>query len=242
MSAILSCQSVSKKYTKRFGGVKELLIKRPSRKFNRYFREWALQDVSFEVPSGVAFGVVGHNGSGKSTLLSLLLGTVYPDKGDINVRGRVASLLELGAGFHPELTGRDNVKLFCTLMGMTFRESKQKFDSIADFSEIGLSLDDPLRTYSSGMIARLGFSVVAHMSADIILIDEVLGVGDSKFKEKCHHFLRNFVRMGGTQVIVSHEMSSIRSMCEEGLWLHEGRVQARGDIDNVLSKYAESGS
>ena len=239
MSAIINCRDVWKRYGKPARGIKELLVGRHKAVNSRYSREWALQDVSFEVERGSAFGIVGHNGTGKSTLLSLLLGTILPDKGNISVEGRVASLLELGAGFHPELTGRENIFLYGSILGMSLAEIRSHFDSIIAFSELDGAIDNPIRTYSNGMVARLGFSTIIHTPVDILLIDEVLAVGDSRFKEKCRQYLHDFKARQGTLVIVSHEMETLAEMCDAGMCMNMGQVVAKGEIHEVLAQYRE---
>ena len=217
-------------------GIKELLVG-SHRRVGRFTRKQALHDVSFQVPRGRAFGIVGQNGSGKSTLLALLLGVMRPDRGRIALAGRVASLLALGAGFHPELTGRQNIFLYGSTLGMGLHEIRTRFDEIVAFSELGDAVDDPLRTYSSGMTARLGFSTVVHTSAEILLIDEVLAVGDLQFQHKCHVKLMQFTRDDGTLVIVSHDVTAVERLCDEALWLHEGRVLASGHPRQVVGAY-----
>lgn len=220
-------------------GIKELLVRRKALGSSRFSREWALQDISFKVPRGCAFGIMGHNGTGKSTLLGLLLGTMVPDRGTVRLAGRVASLLDIGAGFHPELTGRENIFLWGAILGMTLREMRHRLDEVIAFSELSGAIDNPLRTYSSGMITRLGFSVIAHVPADVLLIDEVLAVGDARFQEKCLGKMRSFKSGGGTIVLVSHDMASLKSICDAGMCLNEGRIVAQGGIDEVIDRYLE---
>jgi lipopolysaccharide transport system ATP-binding protein len=238
MSAIIRCTGVWKRYGKPARGIKELLVGRRKRVESRYSREWALRDVGFEVKPGEAFGIVGHNGTGKSTLLSLLLGTMRPDQGDIRINGRVASLLELGAGFHPDLTGRENIFLYGSILGMTLAEIRKYFDSIVEFSELEGAIDNSIRTYSNGMVARLGFSTIIHTPVDILLIDEVLAVGDSRFKAKCRDFLHDFKARQGTLVIVSHEMETLGEMCDTGMCMNLGQVVEKGEIAEVIKHYA----
>lgn len=237
MSKIIACSNVWKHYASPARGIKELLVGRKHAVDTKYSREWALNNVSFEVPRGSAFGVVGHNGTGKSTLLSLLQGTIKPDRGEVRLEGRVASLLELGAGFHPELSGRENIFLYGSILGMSLAEIRKNFDAIVDFSELEGAIDNPVRTYSNGMAARLGFSTIIHTPVDIILVDEVLAVGDSRFKEKCRSFFSNFKSREGTLVIVSHELETLESMCDIGICLDLGRVVESGNISNVITHY-----
>jgi ABC-type polysaccharide/polyol phosphate transport system ATPase subunit len=237
MSAIIHCSGAWKRYGKPARGIKELLIGRRKMVESRYSREWALRDVNFEVKRGEAFGIVGHNGTGKSTLLSLLLGTMQPDQGRIGIAGRVASLLELGAGFHPDLTGRENIFLYGSILGMTLAEIRKNFDAIVSFSELEGAIDNPIRTYSNGMVARLGFSTIIHTPVDVLLIDEVLAVGDSRFKAKCRDFLHDFKARQGTLVIVSHEMETLGEMCDTGMCMNLGQVVEKGEIASVIKHY-----
>lgn len=220
-------------------GIKELLVRRKVARSSRFAREWALQDITFTIKKGRAFGVVGHNGTGKSTLLGLLLGTMVPDRGTIQVNGRIASLLEIGAGFHPELTGRENIFLYGSILGMSLRELRQRLDKIIEFSELVDAIDNPIRTYSNGMITRLGFSVIAHAPAEILLIDEVLAVGDARFQQKCIQKMMQFKRDQGTIVFVSHDLESLRDICDDGVCLNEGSVAKLGGINEVIQHYQQ---
>lgn len=239
MNHAVACENLWKSYQSyRRVGLKSLLVGVETQRDTRFSRQWALNDVSFRVARGQAFGVVGHNGSGKSTLLSILLGTVAGDRGRAEVNGRVASLLELGAGFHPDLTGRENVFLFGSILGMTLREIRERIDAIVEFSELDDAIETPLRTYSAGMIARLGFSIIVQSPADILLIDEVLAVGDSRFQEKCRSRLHEFKQRNGTLVIVSHNMKELAEVCDEGVCLDFGHVVDTGPIDGVIAGYS----
>ncbi len=235
---MIQCKGVWKRYGKPARGIKELLIGRRKITESRYSREWALKGVDFEIQRGEAFGIVGHNGTGKSTLLSLLLGTMQPDKGNIQIHGRVASLLELGAGFHPDLTGRENIFLYGSILGMTLAEIRKHFDGIVAFSELEGAIDNPIRTYSNGMIARLGFSTIIHTPVDVLLIDEVLAVGDSRFKAKCREFMHDFKARQGTLVIVSHELETLEEMCDTGMCMNLGQVVEKGGIADVIKHYS----
>lgn len=235
---MIQCKGVWKRYGKPARGIKELLIGRRKITESRYSREWALKGVDFEIQRGEAFGIVGHNGTGKSTLLSLLLGTMQPDKGNIRIHGRVASLLELGAGFHPDLTGRENIFLYGSILGMTLAEIRKHFDGIVAFSELEGAIDNPIRTYSNGMIARLGFSTIIHTPVDVLLIDEVLAVGDSRFKAKCREFMHDFKARQGTLVIVSHELETLEEMCDTGMCMNLGQVVEKGEIADVIKHYS----
>jgi len=200
-------------------------------------RRWALRGVELEVPRGRALGVIGPGGSGKTTLLSTLLGVAPPDRGEVSIDGRPASLLELGAGFRGHLSGRENVFLYGAVLGMTIAEMRSRMDRIAEFAEIEGSLDRPLRKYSAGMIARLRFAIILHSRADILLIDEVLTVGDARFQQKCHAALRDFKARGGTLVLVSHDLSEIEELCDEAVCLDYGRVVDAGPAREVVSRY-----
>jgi homopolymeric O-antigen transport system ATP-binding protein len=240
VSVAVRCQAVSKGYLQRPSlGVKELLVGR-HRRAGRFTRAQALQDVSFDVGHGRACGIVGHNGSGKSTLLALVLGVMRPDSGTVITDGRIASLLALGSGFHPELTGRENVFLYGSLLGMRLREIRALLNDIVRFSELEDAVENPIRTYSAGMVARLGFATVVHAPADILLIDEVLAVGDLEFQAKCGRKLLEFRRRGGTLVIVSHDLAAVERLCDQALWLDEGQVAACGDVRRVVAAYAAS--
>ena len=200
----------------------------------------ALDDVSLEAKRAEAVGIIGPNGSGKSTMLGLIAGVIQPQAGTVEVLGRVAPLLELGAGFHYELTGRENIVLNAVLLGLTRREVAQRLDAIVAFSGLEAFLDEPLRTYSSGMVARLGFSVAAHLDPDILLIDEILAVGDANFQAKCHERLSDFRRQGATLVIVSHAIEDIRLLCDRVVWLEAGRIAMEGEPGEVLEAYSKS--
>jgi lipopolysaccharide transport system ATP-binding protein len=201
---------------------------------------WALRDVSFEVGSGRALGVIGSNGSGKSTLLRLLGGVGKPDGGSIAVNGRIGALLDFGAGFNPDLTGRENVIVGGVISGLTRKEVLQRLDTIVAFAELESFIDNPLRTYSSGMQMRLGFAVAIHTEADILLIDEVLSVGDHSFQRKCLERIARFKAEGCTIVLVTHDSKMVREFCDDALWLNRGRVMVRGQPDMVVARYLEA--
>ena len=234
----ICCTNISKRYQRAAYGIKETLVgKHKDKMMDRFARQFALKDVGFVVEKGAAFGVVGQNGAGKSTLLSLLLGVIQPDSGDIRIQGRVASLLDLGCGFHPELTGRENIRLYGAILGMSFDYIKMRMNQIIRFSELGEAIDHPIQTYSSGMVARLGFATIINVEADILLIDEVLAVGDSAFQTKCKRYLRQFQENGGTLVIVSHDMDALSSTCDSGICLDRGEVLYAGSIKDVIGAY-----
>ena len=204
---------------------------------------WALRDLSFSVAKGTVLGVIGRNGAGKSTLLKLLSRITEPTEGSIRIKGRVASLLEVGTGFHPELTGRENIFLNGAILGMTKSEVKAKFNEIVEFAEVAQFLDTPVKRYSSGMYVRLAFSVAASLEPEILIVDEVLAVGDAEFQRKCLGKMRDVSKDAGRTVLfVSHAMGSIRSLCTEVLWLEKGRIRMMGAPADVINSYLESAS
>ena len=198
---------------------------------------WALKDVSFEIPHGEAFGIIGSNGSGKSTMLKCLAGILTPDKGLLSANGRVAALLELGAGFHPDLSGRENVGLNGAILGMTRKEIENKFDDIVEFAGLEKFIDTPVKNYSSGMVVRLGFAVAINVEPEILIIDEVLAVGDEEFQQRCFQKIEQFRREGRTIVFVSHGLSQVSQFCHRALWLEKGEVQTIGPAYEVVSEY-----
>lgn len=203
----------------------------------RHKEFWALRDVYLDVPHGATVGIIGENGAGKSTLLKLLTGISAPTTGSVQVNGRVASLLELGAGFHPEFSGRENIYLNCSILGMSDEEIEERYPQIVEFSELGEFIERPVKTYSSGMYVRLGFSVAASVEPDILLIDEALSVGDEHFKGKCTNRLNEFREQGKTTIFVSHDMGAIKSMCQQVVLLDQGRVAEQGSADKVADEY-----
>lgn len=200
---------------------------------------WALKDVNFEIRRGEAVGIVGRNGAGKSTLLKILSRITEPTSGEIELRGRVASLLEVGTGFHPELTGRENIFLNGAVLGMRNREIQRKFDDIVAFAEIEKFLDTPVKRYSSGMYVRLAFAVAAHLEPEILVVDEVLAVGDAAFQKKCLGKMEHVAHQGRTVLFVSHNMSVVRQLCTRGVLLKQGSVARIGSIDDVIHDYLE---
>ena len=198
---------------------------------------WALKDVSFEIPHGEAFGIIGSNGSGKSTMLKCLAGILTPDRGAVSANGRVAALLELGAGFHPDLSGRENVGLNGAILGMTRKEIENKFDNIVEFAGLEKFIDTPVKNYSSGMVVRLGFAVAINVEPEILIIDEVLAVGDEEFQQRCFQKIEQFRREGRTIVFVSHGLSQVSQFCHRALWLEKGEVQTIGPAYEVVSEY-----
>jgi ABC-type polysaccharide/polyol phosphate transport system ATPase subunit len=197
----------------------------------------ALKDVNFSVERGQCFGVVGANGSGKSTLLKLIAGIAQPSSGTIAVEGRISALLELGAGFHPDFTGRENAYLNGSLLGLTRRETEAAMPAIESFAQLGRFFDAPIKTYSSGMAARLGFAVAVHVDPDVLLVDEVLAVGDEYFQHKCYAKIREFRGAGKTIVLVSHDIGLVGRLCDRAIWLDEGRVAASGSVRDVATAY-----
>jgi homopolymeric O-antigen transport system ATP-binding protein len=201
---------------------------------------WALKGVDFEVLPGDVIGIVGRNGSGKSTLLKILSRIVEPTEGQAILRGKVASLLEVGTGFHPELTGRENIYFNGAILGMSRKEIRAKFDEIVAFSEIEQFLDTAVKYYSSGMYVRLAFAVAAHLDPDILIIDEVLAVGDAAFQEKCLGKMKDVASHGRTVLFVSHNMASVKELCTKAIWMDKGEIKEQGDLDTVTGHYAES--
>jgi ABC-type polysaccharide/polyol phosphate transport system ATPase subunit len=197
----------------------------------------ALDGVSFEVPAGTTFGVIGENGSGKSTLLKLMAGITRPTRGTLEVRGRISALIELGAGFHPEISGRENVVINGIMLGLTRRQVEERFDDIVAFAELERFIDAPVKTYSSGMYARLGFAVAIHVDPEVLLIDEVLAVGDEGFTRKCLDKIGEFRRRGKTIVLVTHSLGLVEKMCDDVLWLKKGRRADQGDPKRVVDAY-----
>jgi lipopolysaccharide transport system ATP-binding protein len=211
-------------------------IGQPSR---QYFREfWALKEVSFEVKRGETVGIIGRNGSGKSTLLQMICGTLNPTGGSIQTHGRIAALLELGSGFNPEFSGRENVYMNGAVLGLSREEIDQRFDAIAAFADIGDFIEQPVKTYSSGMYVRLAFAVIAHVDAEILVIDEALAVGDAVFTQKCMRFLRKF-KEEGTLIFVSHDMGSVLNLCERAVWLHHGQLRQMGESKEIAEVYLQ---
>jgi len=204
----------------------------------QYFREfWALKDVSFEVKKGETVGIIGRNGSGKSTLLQMICGTLNPTGGSIQTNGRIAALLELGSGFNPEFTGRENVYMNASVLGLSKEEIDARFNSITAFAEIGDFIDEPVKTYSSGMMLRLAFAVIAHVDADILVVDEALAVGDAFFTQKCMRFIRHFQSNGGTLLFVSHDTGAVVNLCSKAILLKQGKVVEVGLPKEVSESY-----
>ena len=206
-------------------------LRRPSEPF------WALRHISAEIRPGEKVAIVGGNGAGKSTLLGIVAGVIAPSSGRVTRSGRVSALLELGTGFHPDLTGRENIRLNASLLGLSSAEVDRKFDSIVAFSELERFLDEPLRTYSSGMSARLGFATAIHVDPEILVLDEVLAVGDSAFQAKCVKRVGEMAASGATLLVVSHQIGLIQTMCRRALWLEHGRLKLDAAVEEVAAAY-----
>lgn len=238
MAAAIEVAHVSKVfklYHEQYHTLKERMIfLRRAKRFEEFS---ALKDVSFEVQEGTTFGLIGANGSGKSTMLKLMAGILRPTSGEIKARGRVGALLEVGAGFHPDLTGRQNVYLNGSIIGFSSREIDARFDAIVSFAELESFIDNPVRNYSSGMYIRLGFAVAVHLDPDILLIDEVLAVGDESFQKKCMARMRSFQEEGKTILLVTHAVDAVRDFCSDAVLLRNGEVAAAGDPSEVIRGY-----
>ncbi|MFZ4893233.1 ABC transporter ATP-binding protein [Plantibacter sp. Mn2098] len=232
--------SVSKKfrlYHERNQSLKSAIMRR---RVSVHEDFWALRDISFEVPTGSTFGLIGSNGSGKSTLLKCLAKILYPENGSITSFGKVAALLEVGSGFHPELSGRENIYLNGSILGMSRKEIDKKFDAIVDFSGVEQFIDQPVKNYSSGMYVRLGFSVAINVNPDVLIVDEVLAVGDAEFQAKCFGKFEEFKAAGKTVILVSHSMPTVKTMCDHAAWINKGHLQAVGEAAPTIAAYEAS--
>lgn len=237
---VIVVDHVSKKYRlyrERNASIKAAVMRGGRAKVDIF---WALDDVSFEIEQGSTTGLIGENGSGKSTMLKCLARILRPDKGSVSVTGKMSALLELGAGFHPELSGRENVFLNGAILGLSQKELQARFDDIVDFAGIGQFIDEPVKNYSSGMYVRLGFSVAINVEPDILLVDEVLAVGDEAFQRKCLERFASLKRAGKTVIIVSHSMSSVLTMCDHAIWFKKGNKMADGEPRGVVEAYTGS--
>ena len=237
----VSVRGVSKSfriYHDRNQSLKAAILRRKRATFEEF---WALRDVTLEIPQGKTFGLMGHNGSGKSTLLKCIARILEPNEGSITSRGRMAAMLEVGSGFHPELSGKENVYLNGSILGMSRQEIDSKFDTIVDFAGTGEFIDQPVKNYSSGMYVRLGFSVAIHVEPDILLVDEILAVGDMQFQEKCREKFAEFKDQGRTVVVVSHGLGEMRTFCDEVAWLDHGRLIEVGPAAAIVDNYVEAG-
>ncbi len=241
--AAISIQNVSKKYSLGVAGADTLRDKIASKlSFKKSVGEefWALRDLSVDIQIGDVYGIIGKNGAGKSTLLKLISRITYPTSGSIQIKGKVASLLEVGTGFHPELTGRENIYLNGSILGMTRRDIASKFDEIVAFSGVEKFLDTPVKHYSSGMYVRLAFAVAAHLEPEILIIDEVLAVGDADFQKKCLGRMKAVSDEGRTVVFVSHNLAAVRSLCNKSIVLSKGQLVFDGSVQDGIGKYMES--
>lgn len=237
MALAVDIDEVSKRfriYHTHYSGLKDRILNFGGRNYETF---WALKDLSLQVPQGQTLGLIGANGQGKSTLLQLIAGIIRPTKGQITTRGRVAILLELGAGFHPDLTGRENIYLYGSVLGLKKNDIDRHFDEIVDFAEIERFIDNQIKHYSSGMYVRLGFSIAVHSDPDIFLIDEVLAVGDETFQHKCLSKISQFQREGRSIVFVSHELDLVEQVCDRVLALDHGRAAAEGRPKDVVQFY-----
>lgn len=235
MDAIV-LKNISKKYN--LSNSRPLLIK--SFLSNKKQEKWALKNISLNIKKGETIGIIGENGSGKSTLLKIISGITTPTSGSVMINGKVASLIELGAGFHPDLTGKENVYLNATLLGLSKKEIEKKYKEIEDFADIGEYINQPIRTYSSGMVVRLGFSVAIHLDPDILLIDEVFAVGDEEFQRKCLEKIAQLKHEHKTLFIVSHNLSLIQNICESAICVENGKIKEHGKSETVVKKYVSS--
>jgi ABC-type polysaccharide/polyol phosphate transport system ATPase subunit len=243
LTSVITIQNLCKNYrlwgrSSQLATLKSALLKRDL-KFSPEATVPALKNVSFVIEKGEAFGVIGRNGSGKSTLLKIISGILKPTSGRVVVTGRIAALIELGAGFHPEITGRENVFINGIMLGLSRREIEQRFDRIVDFAGIGEFLDQPVKTYSSGMYVRLGFAVAVHVDPDILLIDEVLAVGDEEFSAKCIAKIQEMKYRGVTLVFVTHQLDQVRNLCDRAVWLDKGEAMTIGDPVRVVDAYLQ---
>jgi lipopolysaccharide transport system ATP-binding protein len=242
--SVVEFQQVSKAYPLYHhitGGIKNLLF-HPIQGVRslKHTKFQALKDISFDVKKGETFGIIGKNGAGKSTILGLIAGVLKPNTGRVTVNGRISPLLELGAGFHPELTGRENITLKGVLIGLTRSEVLKKIDEIIEFSELDNFIDQPVRIYSSGMLARLGFSIVANLDPEILLIDEILAVGDMDFQKKCLQRMAAFKKRGVTIIFVSHNLVSVENICDRLLWIENHSSKRLGETKDILNEYSLS--
>lgn len=206
-------------------------------KRNKKQKREVLKDINLNIKEGEAVALIGVNGSGKSTLLKLMTKIIYPNKGKIITKGKLTSLLELGAGFHPDFSGRENIYFNASIFGLTKKEIDERIDQIIEFSELGSFIDNPVRTYSSGMYMRLAFSVAINVNAEILLIDEILSVGDQHFQEKCFKKMNELKNEGKTMVFVTHSMESVKQLCTRAVWLHEGSIRMDGPTEEVVNEY-----
>lgn len=243
MTAVIKLEGVSKKFILRHEKVRsfqQTVVDLLTRRNGTREEFWALKDVTFEVNKGDAVGVIGRNGSGKSTILKLMTRILTPTSGSVYMNGKVSALIELGAGFHPDLTGRENIYLNGSILGIGRKEMDRKFDEILSFAELERFIDTPVKHYSSGMYMRLGFSVAMSVDPDILIVDEILSVGDEAFQRKCLERVRSLQQRGMTLILVSHSLPVIEQICSRVIWLDEGRVRRMGSVAEVLAEYREA--
>lgn len=221
-------------YTERNQSLKSALMRGRVSKFDQF---WALRNISLEINKGTTLGLVGGNGSGKSTLLKTLAKIYWPDEGDIEYIGRMSALLEVGSGFHPELTGRENIFLNGSILGMKRKEIEKRYEQIVEFSGVREFIDQPVKNYSSGMYVRLGFSVAIHVEPDILVVDEVLAVGDAAFQAQCFERFRELKRLGTTIILVSHDMEAVNGLCDQVAWINKGKLIQLGPAQKVTHAY-----
>lgn len=240
---VISLEDVSKVYSMNAhlkGGIKNFIVN-----IHKIFKSKQIftvfENLNIRIYEGEAVAIIGKNGVGKSTLLSIISGIEKPTTGKVNVSGKVIPMLELGAGFHPDLTGKENIFLNAVLLGMSIKEVRNIFDQIVKFSELGSFINEPVRVYSSGMLARLGFSIAVHVKGDILIIDEVLAVGDKDFQLKCIDKIKQLHKSGKTILLVSHSIADVHNVCERVIWLNNKSVYMDGSVDNVLKHYIEGG-
>ncbi len=236
MNAI-EVNGVGKKYTLVNSPASRLFDLVGAARKNRQGDFWALRDINFTVGVGESFGIIGPNGSGKSTLLQILAGVMQPTCGTVTVNGRISAILELGAGFNPEFSGRDNVSMNAAILGLTEQQIKERFHLIEEFAEIGDFIDQPVKTYSSGMLMRLAFSIAVHIDPEVLIVDEALSVGDIYFTQRCLRYLHRLRERGITMIFVSHSVGELKALCTRSAWIEHGRIQEIGETDHVIAKY-----
>ncbi len=239
--AVALLQDVSVRYRapeERIGTLKEYAIRQLQRQV-RLKEFWALRNVNLEIRHGEIFGIIGRNGAGKSTLLKVISRVLVPTHGRVWIKGKVAPLLELGAGFHPELTGRENIFLNGTLLGHARREVEAHLGEIIEFAELGAFIEAPLRTYSSGMVGRLGFAVATSWQPEILILDEVMSVGDEAFRRKCQSRMQDFRNQGTTTLLVTHDMITLEALCSRAAWLEQGEIRITGNVGDVIAAYRD---
>lgn len=241
MTTLIDLNKIYKKFSVRKSiNLKEFFVTPKQPIYSDVKREFALEDISFKINSGESVAILGHNGAGKSTILSLICSLISPNSGSFSVNGTICSMLELTSGINLDLTGRENIFLYSSLLKIPLKEIKSNINKIINFSELDLAIDMPVRNYSAGMIARLAFSILITQKADVMIIDEVFAVGDASFREKCRNFLENFINKQGTLVMVTHDISSVDLYCNRGLVLSKGKLIFDGNIKDAISIYKES--